>query len=127
MPRRTRRAPFAVALCLLFGAAPPASAQTGAVTIQIDVAAGRRPISPLIYGTNFATAAQLADLNCPLNRSGGNAATRYNWQANASNRAADWVNPGMRARRYSGGSPSQTCPSCSSTLTLRCVTSKRCL
>src|SRR5260370_24548609 len=38
----------------------------------------------------FAWAADLADLNCPLNRSGGNAETRYNWQANASNRAADY-------------------------------------
>src|SRR5260370_18145336 len=38
----------------------------------------------------FGSAADLADLNCPLNRSGGNAETRYNWQANASNRAADY-------------------------------------
>jgi hypothetical protein len=29
-------------------------------------------------------------LNFPINRSGGNAETRYNWQLNAHNHAADW-------------------------------------
>jgi hypothetical protein len=32
----------------------------------------------------------LEDLNAPLHRSGGNAETRYNWQINATSRAADW-------------------------------------
>ncbi|HEX8702342.1 MAG TPA: glycoside hydrolase family 44 protein [Myxococcaceae bacterium] len=50
----------------------------------------QRRISPEIYGVSFATAAQLADLNIPLNRSGGNHTSRYNWQLNASNRGADW-------------------------------------
>src|SRR5512142_2934856 len=61
-----------------------------AVTIRVDAAANRHPIDPNIYGVAFASAQQLADLNVPLNRSGGNATTRYNWQLNASNRAADW-------------------------------------
>jgi hypothetical protein len=65
-------------------------AQNAAVTINVDAAANRHPINPNIYGMAFASAADLADLNCPLNRSGGNAETRYNWQANASNRAADY-------------------------------------
>lgn len=82
--------PFVAVLCTLAASAPPVNAQTSAVTVQIDVAANRRPISPLVYGLNFATPAQLSDLNVPLNRNGGNATTRYNWQANASNRAADW-------------------------------------
>jgi hypothetical protein len=60
------------------------------VTIAVDAAADRHPISADIYGVAFATRAQLAELNAPLNRSGGNAETRYNWQLNASNRAADW-------------------------------------
>ena len=38
----------------------------------------------------FASSNQLADLNAPLNRSGGNAETRYNWQLNAHNHAADF-------------------------------------
>lgn len=60
------------------------------ITINVDAAANRHPINPNVYGVAFATTAQLADLNVPLNRSGGNATTRYNWQLNASNRAADW-------------------------------------
>src|SRR5258708_21286613 len=64
--------------------------QTTTVTITVDAAADRHRIDPNIYGMAFASAADLADLNCHLNRSGGNAETRYNWQANASNRAADY-------------------------------------
>src|SRR5580700_6139135 len=59
-------------------------------TITVDANANRHPISPLIYGVAFGTTAQLTDLNAPLNRSGGNATTRYNWQLNASNHANDW-------------------------------------
>jgi hypothetical protein len=79
---------FAAALCLSTVAkAPP---QFASVTIQVDAAANRHTISPLIYGTAFATSAQLLDLNAPLNRSGGNTTTSHNWQQNASNHANDW-------------------------------------
>ncbi len=61
-----------------------------AVTIQIDAATNRHAINPLIYGTAYATTAQLLDLNCPLNREGGNNTSRYNWQLNADNRANDF-------------------------------------
>ncbi len=60
------------------------------VTINIDAAANRRPINSNIYGVAFASTAQLADLNVPLNRSGGNATSQYNWQCNCSNRGSDW-------------------------------------
>ncbi len=60
------------------------------VSITVDAQANRNPISPLIYGVAFATSNQLADLNFTMNRSGGNAETRYNWQLNAHNHAADW-------------------------------------
>jgi hypothetical protein len=66
------------------------SAQGPTVTINIDAAANRHAIYPNIYGVAFATPAQLADLNSPLNRSGGNATTRYNWECNCSNHASDW-------------------------------------
>jgi len=59
------------------------------VTVSVDVAAKRHAISPLIYGSNFAGAAA-SDLNVSLNRSGGNAMTRYNWKQNATNRGFDW-------------------------------------
>lgn len=64
-------------------------AQSG-ITIAVDAAANRRPINPNIYGVAHATTAQLADLNSPLNRNGGNNTTRYNWQQNADNRGNDW-------------------------------------
>ena len=50
-------------------------AQNAPVTITIDAGLNRHTISPLIYGLAYASAAQLSDLNCPLNRSGGNATT----------------------------------------------------
>ncbi|MFP5245484.1 MAG: glycoside hydrolase family 44 protein, partial [Thermoanaerobaculia bacterium] len=68
--------------------APLVAAQT--INISIDANANRKRIDERIYGLNFATEAQLKDLNVPLNRSGGNANTRYNWQQNASNQAFDW-------------------------------------
>ena len=89
LPRSVRAsrlllAPFAVFLVVL-----SAGAQSG-ITIAIDAAAGRHPINPNVYGVAHATTAQLADLNSPLNRNGGNNTTRYNWQQNADNRGSDW-------------------------------------
>ncbi|HOP99120.1 MAG TPA: glycoside hydrolase family 44 protein [Verrucomicrobiota bacterium] len=60
------------------------------VNVVVDAARNRRPISPLIYGVAFASSNELALLQAPLNRSGGNAETRYNWELNARNHAADW-------------------------------------
>ena len=73
-------------------AGAPAVAGTNApVSISVDAQANRHPISPLIYGVAFASSSSvLQDLNAPLHRSGGNAETRYNWQLNATSRAADW-------------------------------------
>ena len=68
----------------------PVAAQNAAVTVTVDAAANRHPIDPRIYGLAYADAAALADLNVPSNRRGGNNTTRYNWQANADNRANDW-------------------------------------
>ncbi|HVU27657.1 MAG TPA: glycoside hydrolase family 44 protein [Verrucomicrobiae bacterium] len=69
---------------------PPAPSTNAIVAVQIDALANRHAISPLIYGVAFALSNQLADLNSPLNRSGGNNETRYNWQLNAHNLDADW-------------------------------------
>jgi hypothetical protein len=73
---------------LLLG--PAARAQNPGVTISIDVNASRHRIDPNIYGVAHAGAADLSDLNVPLNRNGGNNTTRYNWQQNADNRGNDW-------------------------------------
>ena len=77
---------FALPLLLLAGAA---QAQT-AVSVAIDATAGQHPISPLIYGVAFGAKADLATLNAPLNRSGGNRTSTYSWSASASNTAADY-------------------------------------
>jgi hypothetical protein len=63
---------------------------TNSVAINVDAQLDAHPISPLIYGVAFASSSQLADLNATLNRSGGNAETRYNWQIDAHNRGSDW-------------------------------------
>jgi hypothetical protein len=65
-------------------------AQSAIVTITIDAAANVHPINPNVYGLAYGSAADLADLNVPLNRYGGNNASRYNWQQNADNRGNDW-------------------------------------
>jgi len=76
-------------VALIAGPSGPPPTNT-VVTLRVDALAGRKPINPEIYGLAFASTAELSDLNVPLNRSGGNATTRYNWQLNASNRAFDW-------------------------------------
>src|SRR5947207_15998494 len=64
--------------------------QNPAITIAVDAAANRRTISPNVYGMAWADPATLADLNCPVNRQGGNSTSRYNWQINGDNRGQDW-------------------------------------
>ncbi|MGZ3457523.1 MAG: glycoside hydrolase family 44 protein [Archangium sp.] len=68
----------------------PVLAQTAAVNVNIDAGAGRHAISSFIYGVAYGTQTGLDELNAPLNRRGGNATSRYNWQLNADNRANDW-------------------------------------
>ena len=77
-------------LCLVSWRTSVGSAQGPSVTINIDAAANRHAINPNIYGVAFATTAQLADLNSPVNRSGGNATSQYNWQCNCDNRGSDF-------------------------------------
>src|SRR5579872_1535522 len=67
-----------------------ADQQADVITIHVDASQDRHAISPLIYGVNFATPEQLRLLNSPINRSGGNATTRYNWKQNCTNSGNDW-------------------------------------
>jgi hypothetical protein len=60
------------------------------VSIAVNALANRHAISPMIYGTAFASSNDLAGLNFTMNRSGGNNETRYNWQLNVHNLDADW-------------------------------------
>jgi glycosyl hydrolase family 44 len=77
---------LAAVVCLL---ADPLLAQT--VTVTIDPTADRHPVSPLIYGVNFGSAAQASRLHWPVRRWGGNATTRYSWQDDIANRASDYL------------------------------------
>ena len=79
-----------IALSVASAAVSITWAQNPAITISINVNSGRHSINPEIYGVAFASSAELTDLNAPLNRSGGNATTQYNWQSNCDNRGADW-------------------------------------
>lgn len=61
-----------------------------ALALTINANANQHPISPYIYGLNFADPILAADIRLPVNRWGGNATTRYNWQNDTSNRGSDW-------------------------------------
>ncbi len=68
----------------------PAFAANPAVTVNVDAGADRRSISKHAYGVSHASTAMLVDLNLPMNRSGGNSTSSYNWQQNADNKGNDW-------------------------------------
>src|SRR5205085_4653283 len=59
-------------------------------TVSVNAAANVHAIDPNVYGTAFASAAQLADLNLPLNRNGGNASDTYGFANDATNHGSDW-------------------------------------
>jgi fibronectin type 3 domain-containing protein len=76
---------FAIAL---FSA--QALAQNPAASVSVDANANRHAINPNIYGIAYGDAHDIATLNVPLNRWGGNATSRYNWQIDAHSAGADW-------------------------------------
>jgi predicted esterase len=66
--------------------APPASD----VTLSVDVASGRKPISEDIYGLHEADEAFAEEIGLPVRRNGGNLATRYNPQTGNTNSGLDY-------------------------------------
>ncbi len=79
--------------------APTPSASAKGPIIQVDPCEKRHAISEDIYGVTFwfsdgaTKAGNLAfakDIALPLNRAGGDATTRYNWQVDSSNAGFDW-------------------------------------
>jgi hypothetical protein len=83
-----------VVIGMMLVVSPPGVAQepitVTAVTLSVNVAANRKPISPYIYGLNFAKATFAAEIDLPVRRWGGNHTTRYNWQGNYMNHGSDW-------------------------------------
>jgi hypothetical protein len=71
------------------GDTPSAPAGSGPA-LAVDISANRHAISPLIYGMNFPDEPLMKELGLTVQRWGGNAATRYNWRNDTSNRASDW-------------------------------------
>jgi hypothetical protein len=74
----------------IVGVAAAAGACGQTYNVTIDANLSKRAINPLIYGTAWATQAQLQDLNFTGNRIGGDNSSRYNWRLNADNRAFDF-------------------------------------
>ena len=66
----------------------PLVAAAATVSVSVDFQANRRPINPAIFGVSGAP--DLGRVAYPLVRWGGNATTRYNWQADVHNTASDW-------------------------------------
>ena len=65
-------------------------AQNPGTTVNVDAAANRRPINPNIYGIAYGDSHDMTTLNAPVNRWGGNATSRYNWQIDAHSAGSDW-------------------------------------
>ncbi|MGD0046091.1 MAG: glycoside hydrolase family 44 protein [Bryobacteraceae bacterium] len=65
-------------------------AQNAATSVSVDASANHRAINPNIYGVCMAGTADIAALNAPLNRMGGNNMSDYNWQIDALNLDFDW-------------------------------------
>ena len=59
-------------------------------TITVDPSVVVREISEGVYGLNFADPAFADEIDLPLNRWGGNATTRYNFELDATNLASDF-------------------------------------
>jgi len=69
----------------------PMSAQNAATSVNVDATANQRAINPNIYGLSVAGQPDIAALNAPLNRLGGETlASTYNWQIDALNLSHDW-------------------------------------
>jgi len=89
--RKFLRIPTSVAFAILL-ASQLASAQT-TPTLSVNVASGRYPISPYIYGLasyGSTTNAFAQKISLPVVRWGGDGTTRYNWQYDSSNAGYDW-------------------------------------
>jgi len=96
-----RRAPGLLA-CLLVLSCGKADGGTPAgrpVEIVVDTRSVLHRINPEIYGVSFATAQVLRDLNLPLDRSGGNSATLYDWRSDARSTGADFYFESLPASR----------------------------
>ena len=88
--RGSRGIAFFTAAVATWLSAPMVGAQAQTATVAVDPTQDEHVISPLVYGMNFASDAQIAQGKIPLTRWGGNATTRYNYQIDTHNAGSDW-------------------------------------
>ncbi|MGD0905023.1 MAG: glycoside hydrolase family 44 protein, partial [Terracidiphilus sp.] len=74
----------------------PLGAQ-GSTTVSVDASKNQHAINPNIYGfgmfmnsDDVVQTSQLATMNAPVHRFGGDLSSTYNWQQDAWNLSADW-------------------------------------
>lgn len=76
-------------LVLMMGLSLPVQGVAGPA-LTVDLTQPTHPISPYIYGMNFADPILAAELNLPLNRWGGNDTSRYSYLLDTSSKGMDW-------------------------------------
>jgi hypothetical protein len=81
---------IATLTCPMEPVAAKGATVTPGPTLAVDGLADRHSISRDIYGMNYADPALAQELKLPVNRMGGNATSRYNWQVDSSNSGSDW-------------------------------------
>lgn len=79
---------FTLAVLLAFFVRPAYG--VGGPALTVDLTQPTHPISPYIYGMNFADPNLAAELNLPLNRWGGNDTSRYSYLLDTSSKGMDW-------------------------------------
>lgn len=84
------RAAVVTTLAVVALAAPAARAASPGPALTVNAAADRHPISPNIYGMNFAPPGLARELSLPVDRWGGNTTDTYNWKIGSSNTGNDY-------------------------------------
>jgi len=84
------RLPSVLGVAFFSAAIVQLSAQNAATSVSVDASANQRAINPNVYGVCYAGQSDVAALNPPLNRAGGNEMSEYNWQIDALNKGSDW-------------------------------------
>jgi len=69
----------------------PATQPATSISVSVDVLSNRHVLSSYVYGGAYPNnAAAITDSGTTVVRWGGNATSRYNWQAGTYNAANDW-------------------------------------
>ncbi len=89
VPTRLLVLALGAAVAVLFSGAPSPAAP-GTIRMTVNAQRGRHPISPDIYGLNFAPRGLAQAIQLPVNRWGGNETDTYNWRLASNNTGLDY-------------------------------------